>query len=164
MAICPEILFCRLHLLSLAQLQTEVPVCKSKFQSGEICKRKCQERAFKTGFSHTNLGVKFASLEISLANGLKRRCSVFSVRGRHLRAAESLYIVSLRDGFGMGLSLCVSRRTTKKERHLSMSFSCNSERRSGRSPALPYPPVRESKNIVVDVKLVFNPLHPALHE
>lgn len=54
-----------------AQLKSEVPVCKSKFQSSEICKIKCQKGREETEVSITNLAVKFARLETSLANRLK---------------------------------------------------------------------------------------------
>ena len=56
-------------------------------------------------------------------------------------------IVSLRDGIENGFIAFCFRENNKKERHLSMSFSRNSKRRSGRSPALPYPPIRESDYI-----------------
>ena len=59
-----------------AQLQSEVQVCKSKFQSSGICKINCQKGRYETEVSLANLAVKFAGLEISLANRLKWYCSV----------------------------------------------------------------------------------------
>ena len=56
---------------NLAQMKLEFPVCKSKFQSSEICKIKCQKGREETEVSITNLAVKFARLETSLANRLK---------------------------------------------------------------------------------------------
>jgi hypothetical protein len=52
-------------------MKFEFPVCKSKFQSSEICKIKCQKGREETEVSITNLAVKFARLETSLANRLK---------------------------------------------------------------------------------------------
>lgn len=54
-----------------AQMKFEFPVCKSKFQSSEICKIKCQKGREETEVNITNLAVKFARLETSLANRLK---------------------------------------------------------------------------------------------
>ena len=52
-------------------MKFEFPVCKRKFQSSEICKIKCQKDREETEVSITNLAVKFARLETSLANRLK---------------------------------------------------------------------------------------------
>jgi hypothetical protein len=82
---------------------------------------------------------------------------------RHLRSAEVFDIVSLRDGFEYGFIALCFRKAIKRRQH-QRTASLNPVRRSGRSPALPYPPYGESVFIVFDMKVVFNPSLPSLHE